>query len=148
MNLSKRPPDTFNIFIRHSPIGLIKINPETHSLSHLSKCANMSLHRLTTLFIKGSYSKFFDITFSRKSQLLLNCNLYWKTMAIPTCFADYILALHSLKAREYILKDSCFNMVSSWQTICSWWSFIKSPTWTTLTHSDTAMKYVLGLPEI
>ncbi|CAB4742338.1 unannotated protein [freshwater metagenome] len=126
-NLFKAPPNTFYIFWSHSPIGLIKINPETHAVGHRCEGTDVASYRFAAHLIKGSNSIFFNVAFSRKSQLFFNSNFNWQTVAIPTCFAGYIFALHCLITRKDIFKDARFNVVGARHTVSSWWAFIEGP---------------------
>ena len=126
-NLFQAPPDGFHILWRHSPICLIEINPETHSLCHLRKCIYMAGNRFTTLVIKWCDSIFFNVAFSGESKFFLYCNFNWQAMTIPPCFSSDVLSFHSLITRKDIFKYTRFNMVSSRHAICCRWTLIKSP---------------------
>ena len=147
-NLFQTPPNALDVLRCHSPIGLIKINPESHSICHRCKSVNMASYRFTALIVKGSNAILFDITFTRETEFLFNCDLNGKSVTIPTSFASYIFPLHRLKAREDIFKYASFNVVGARHSVCSRRTFIESPRCLAFTRLYRFFKNLIVLPEI
>ena len=69
-------------------------------------------------------------------------------MAIPTCFASYILTLHRLITREDIFKYARFDVVRSGHSIGCWGTFIESPRLRTFSCLRARLENRIGAPEI
>ncbi|CAB4669210.1 unannotated protein [freshwater metagenome] len=147
-NLFKRPPHTFDVFRGHGPVGLIKIDPEAHSIGHIAKSGDVALNRFAALIVESGNSKFFDIALTVKSQLFLNCNFNWKPMAIPPGFTRYKATLHCLKAREDIFKNSRLNMMRSRHSIGSRRTLVKAPWSCACASINGLMKNLVIAPEL
>ncbi|CAB4532415.1 unannotated protein [freshwater metagenome] len=98
--------------------------------------------------VKGGDSIFFNVAFSRKSQLFFNCDLNWQTVTIPTGFARYILTFHGVITRENIFKYARFNVVRARHTVGSWWPFIEGPRLSTNSRRRARFKYRVLAPEL
>ena len=148
MNLRKTPPHTLNVCRCHGPIRFIKINPESHAISHGSKCVYVTCDRFAALVIELRDTKLFNIAFTVKAQLFFNCNFNRKSVTIPTSFTNYLLAFHCMKTRKDILKNSSFNVVCTWHAICSRGTFIESPCRCALSARNRFFKDLLSAPKI
>ena len=148
VNLRKTPPHAFNVCRSHSPIRFVKINPESHAIRHCSKCIYVTCDRFAALVIELRNTKFFNVTFTVKAQLFFNRNFNWKSVTIPTSFTNYLLAFHCVKARKDILKNSRFNVVCTWHSICSGRAFIKCPGWRTFATANGFFKDAISSPKI
>ena len=148
VNLRKTPPHALDVGRCHSPIRLIKINPETHAICHRSKSIYVTRDRFATLVIELRNTKFFNVTFAVKAQLFFNSNFNWESMTIPTGFANNLFTFHCVKARKDILKHASFNVVRARHSICSGRTFIKCPGWCAFPSSHRLFEYSIGSPKI
>ena len=126
-NLLKRPPDALHVLSGHSPVGLVEVDPKSHSAGHSSKGADMALYRFAALLIEGGNSIALDIALTRKAQLFLHCNFHRQTVTVPASFSDDLVTFHRLEARKEIFEDASLNMVGSRHPIGSWRSLEEGP---------------------
>ena len=68
-------------------------------------------------------------------------------MTIPSSFSNDLLALHGLIAREEILKDACFNVVSTRGAIGGGWPLEEGPTRRSIAGGDALSEDILLFPE-
>nr|AIF19568.1 hypothetical protein [uncultured marine group II/III euryarchaeote KM3_87_C01] len=110
-------------------IGIIHIDPEAHSLSHLTPCLLVCPHALLTLLVERLHTVGLDGLVRHQIQSFLDFNLYRKSMSVPSTLPLYYMAFHGFPSTNHVLEQPREDMMYTRLPIGCRWS-LEEGEWT------------------
>ena len=113
IQLTKQPPEGFDvrIFVRH--IGVFHVHPVAHEVRKVGPFARKLHDVATTLGVVFLDRDFLADVFLGDAEFLLHTEFYRQTVRIPTGFALHLEALHRFVTAEHVLDGARHHVVNA-----------------------------------
>ena len=142
------PPLRLNEIIIVGDIGVIHIRPESDGAGELFPHALIFPYTLLALLHEGLDAVSLDLILAFDADLLLDFQLYRKTVGVPAGLSRHLVSLHGAVAGNHILDDSGQHMADMGLSVGRRRSVIKHVDRIILAVFDTLLENAVLFPEL
>ncbi|MPM33921.1 hypothetical protein SDC9_80502 [bioreactor metagenome] len=103
VNRLERPPDGLDIVVLVGDVRVFHIRPEADPVGHLFPLGLVLPDRLFTFLDERLDAVSFDLLLAVETELFFHFDLHGQAVGIPAGFAEHVVTLHGLVARDDIL---------------------------------------------
>ena len=129
-------------------IGVLHVCPESDSRGELLPHALVFPYAFLTFLNKRLKTVLLDLFFSVKTELLFNLKLNGKSVSIPACFTQNVIALHRAVTGDHILDNTCKHVTYMRLAVCGGGAVIESIGLAALAALYTFLKNFVLFPEL
>ena len=146
-HLLDSPPYRLDIVVVVSDVGILHIRPIPDTIGHFLPLVGVFPNGFLTFFDKRLDAVLFDFLLTVDAELFFDFQFHGQTVSIPTRFAQNVITLHRLVARDNILHNASENVSDMRFTVRSGRTVIKTEFGITFVLFYALFKNVLLFPK-
>ena len=109
-HLLQCPPLGLDVVVVVCDVRVLHVSPETDAVTHVLPLVLVGPDGFLTLLDERLNAVALDLRLAVDAQSLLDFELDRKSVCIPACLEDDVLALHCVISRDNVLNDSRLDM--------------------------------------
>ena len=146
-DLLQRPPDGLDVIIVVGNVGVLHIRPVADAFGHTLPFALVFPYGLLAFLDERFDAVLLDLLLAVEVEELFDFQLNRQTVGIPAGFAQNLLALHRLIARNQILDRAGFDMTDVRLAVRRWRAVVEREYVAAFALVDRTLEDVVLVPE-